>query len=130
MTMKRLPHSERAHLPDGKVSEELEVDLAEYPPVLFFPNAYWPTSDGLNGAAVEDPCTLYLNIPALSESFADGPAWSIDLEKVIFEMLDDFRTFGGAGALDEEGQRFAAALSSRLREIAAKVDIYLNPKAS
>ncbi len=96
--MTRLPHSERFSFEDfldfgifnapvtKAMEAAVEATIAERPPTAWLPYAWAPGSDGLSGEPT-DPLTIYVTLPAFSESDVTGPAWSMPLKDMVADAL-------------------------------------------
>jgi hypothetical protein len=93
----------------------LREQFMEYPPVLDLPFEWSDSgSDGRHGPAVEDPLTLYLNIP-VGEADGNGPLWSCTLGEIIDELIES------NSPPDDAARGMFAVIAEALRTLADRL---------
>jgi hypothetical protein len=93
--------------------EALSIAFEDEATHAFFP-AEWGDSDGLDGAAPDDPLTVYWSVALGAGDFED-PIWQTSLGDMLQQTIEDCA---------EDGS-FAAGLSrirDALRELADRID--------
>lgn len=112
------PRATRAIM--AQVTKIIQDQFDENPPALSFP-IEWGDSDGRNGGRiVDDPATVYVDLPLGSHE--DTCVYACSLEVAIDSFIELHEHNGDGKIKDEETIADAKLLIARLRELASKLE--------
>lgn len=101
------------------VTDVLQEQFTETPPELDLP-FYWSDSDGRGGPKIQDPLTIYLDLP-LSDS-EDCAHWSVSLVDLISDFIESIENWHTHTVDDPKNIEMCRALATALREQADRLN--------
>ena len=108
------------------IREGVETATNEYECSAYFPIEYNyrpKPSDGSNGKAVDDPTTIYVELPVGVDDI-EMPMWSFCLTEMVDNMIEMVER-GNGGEIDKEDTPPLMAVRDALRMLADKIDARL-----
>lgn len=91
-----------------------EIDTAR--PRVYLPTIWGPDSDGLEGAAPENPLTVYLRIP-LCDAENEPPTWKFTIDEMILDFLQDVEEPAIMEAVRDALRQQADLIDRNLRQL-------------